>query len=168
MRSRRRVRSGRIDVMAIADYVIVGGGTAGCVLAARLTEDPEVRVCVVEGGPSDEGNDDVLLLKNWVSLLGGPLDYAYGTVEQPRGNSFIRHSRARVLGGCSSHNTMISFIPLPSDLDEWAALGADGWDATSFLPFAKRVQTNVVPVAEKDRNPVALDFLHAAHAALGV
>jgi choline dehydrogenase-like flavoprotein len=150
------------------DYVIVGGGTAGCVLAARLTEDPEVRVCVVEGGPSDEGNDDVLLLRNWVSLLEGPLDYAYGTVEQPRGNSFITHSRARVLGGCSSHNTMISFLPLPSDLDEWASAGAEGWDAATFLPYAKRVQANVVPVAEQDRNPVAVDFLHAASTALGV
>ena len=145
------------------DYVIVGGGTAGCVLAARLTEDPDVRVCLVEGGPTDQGNDEVLLLKNWVSLLEGPLDYAYGTVEQPRGNSFITHSRARVLGGCSSHNTMISFFPLPCDLDEWAALGAEGWDAASFLPYAKRVQANVVPVAEKDRNPVAVDFLQAAH-----
>jgi choline dehydrogenase-like flavoprotein len=150
------------------DYVIVGGGTAGCVLAARLTEDPAVRVCLIEGGPTDQGNDQVLFLKHWASLLGGPLDYDYGTVEQPRGNSFIRHSRARVLGGCSSHNTMISFLPLPSDLDEWAALGADGWDAASFLPYAKRLQSNVVPVAEKDRNPVAVDFLHAANAALGV
>ncbi|HSP38269.1 MAG TPA: GMC family oxidoreductase N-terminal domain-containing protein [Frankiaceae bacterium] len=150
------------------DFVIVGGGTAGCVLAARLTEDPELQVCLIEGGPTDQGNDQVLLLKNWVSLLEGPLDYNYGTVEQPRGNSFIRHSRARVLGGCSSHNTMISFIPLPSDLDEWASLGADGWDAATFLPYAKRVQANVVPVAEKDRNQVAVDFLTAANAALGV
>lgn len=150
------------------DYVIVGGGTAGCVLAARLTEDPDVRVCLIEGGPNDQGNDQVLLLKNWVSLLEGPLDYAYGTVEQPRGNSFITHSRARVLGGCSSHNTMISFYPLPSDLDEWAALGAEGWDAASFLPYTERLQANVVPVAEKNRNQVAVDFLQAASTALGV
>jgi choline dehydrogenase len=150
------------------DFVIVGGGTAGCVLAARLTEDPTTRVCLIEGGPTDEGNDQVLLLKNWVSLLGGPLDYNYGTIEQPRGNSFIRHSRARVLGGCSSHNTMISFVPLPGDLDEWAALGAEGWGAADFLPYEKRVQANVVPVAEKDRNQVAVDFLSAANAALGV
>jgi choline dehydrogenase len=150
------------------DYVIVGGGTAGCVLAARLTEDPAVRVCLIEGGPTDQGNDQVLLLKNWVGLLEGPLDYNYGTVEQPRGNSFIRHSRARVLGGCSSHNTMISFLPLPSDLDEWASLGAEGWDSATFMPYARRVQANVVPVAEKDRNQVAVDFLTAAHTALGV
>jgi choline dehydrogenase len=137
-------------------------------MAARLTENPDVRVCLIEGGPSDEGNDQVLLLKNWVSLLEGPLDYNYGTIEQPRGNSFIRHSRARVLGGCSSHNTMISFYPLPSDLDEWAALGAEGWGAAEFMPYVKRVQANVVPVAEKDRNQVARDFLEAAHTALGV
>jgi choline dehydrogenase len=152
----------------IHDFVIVGGGTAGCVLAARLTEDPATRVCLIEGGPTDQGNEAVLVLKHWVSLLGGPLDYDYGTVEQPRGNSFIRHSRARVLGGCSSHNTMISFLPLPSDLDEWAALGAEGWGAADFLPYAPRLQVNVVPVAEPDRNQVAVDFLSAASAALGV
>jgi len=91
------------DYDSTFDYVVVGGGTAGCVLAARLTEDPATRLCLIEGGPTDEGNDQVLLLKNWVSLLEGPLDYNYGTVEQPLGNSHIRHSRARVLGGCSSH-----------------------------------------------------------------
>ncbi len=160
--------AGPTDDSPAYDVVIVGGGTAGCVLAARLTEDPSVRVCVVEGGPTDEGNEAVLLLENWMSLLGGELDYDYDTVEQPRGNSFIRHSRARVLGGCSSHNTMISFLPLPSDLDEWAALGADGWDAEHFLPYAQRVQAHVVPVAEADRNPVAKDFLTAASASLGV
>ncbi len=64
-----------------------------------------------------------------MGLLGGELDYDYPTVEQPRGNSHIRHSRARVLGGCSSHNTLISFKPLPSDWDEWEAAGAKGWGA---------------------------------------
>jgi choline dehydrogenase len=150
------------------DFVIVGGGTAGCVLAARLTEDPDVRVCLIEDGPTDRGNDQVLLLKNWTALLGGELDYDYPTTTQPLGNSHIRHARARVLGGCSSHNTMISFNPLPGDLDEWAALGADGWGAAEFLPYAKRVQANIVPVAEQHRNPVAVDFLAAASAALGV
>ncbi|CAL9284446.1 Choline oxidase [Streptomyces sp. SudanB66_2053] len=75
------------------DYVIVGGGTAGCVLAARLSEDPDCRVCVVEGGPSDVGDDRILRLRNWINLLGSEFDYGYTTVEQPRGNSHILHSR---------------------------------------------------------------------------
>ncbi|WP_432078941.1 GMC family oxidoreductase [Streptomyces sp. YPW6] len=150
------------------DYVIVGGGTAGCVLAARLSEDPDCRVCVVEGGPSDVGDDRILRLRNWINLLGSEFDYGYTTVEQPRGNSHILHSRARVLGGCSSHNTLISFLPLPEDLDDWVARGCDGWDPTTVLAYRDRLRTNIVPVAEADRNPIAKDFVTAAAGALGV
>jgi choline dehydrogenase-like flavoprotein len=150
------------------DYVIVGGGTAGCVLAARLSEDPDCRVCVIEGGPSDVGDDRILRLRNWINLLGSEFDYGYTTVEQPRGNSHILHSRARVLGGCSSHNTLISFLPLPQDLDDWVAHGCTGWDPATILAYRDRLRTQIVPVAEADRNPIAKDFVTAAARALGV
>src|SRR5690606_16559904 len=149
------------------DYVIVGGGTAGCVLAARLSEDPDCRVCVIEGGPSDVGDERVLRLRNWINLLGTEYDYGYTTVEQPRGNSHILHSRARVLGGCSSHNTLISFMPLPEDLDDWVAAGCAGWDPATILPYRDRLLTKIVPVAEADRNPIAKDFVTAASRATG-
>ncbi|MEV6399737.1 GMC oxidoreductase [Streptomyces sp. NPDC051907] len=152
----------------VYDYVVVGGGTAGSVIASRLTEDPDVTVAVIEGGPSDVGRDDVLTLRRWMGLLGGELDYDYPTTEQPRGNSHIRHSRARVLGGCSSHNTLIAFKPLPSDWDEWAAAGAEGWDAATMDPYFSRLRNNVVPVDEADRNAIARDFVDAAQAALDV
>ncbi|WP_255952121.1 GMC family oxidoreductase [Streptomyces odontomachi] len=150
------------------DYVIVGGGTAGCVLAARLTEDPTCRVCVIEGGPSDVGDERILRLRNWINLLDSPYDYGYTTVEQPRGNSHILHSRARVLGGCSSHNTLISFLPMPQDLDDWVARGCAGWGPETVLAYRHRLQNMIVPVAEKDRNPIAKDFVTAAAQALGV
>ncbi|MFE3739792.1 GMC family oxidoreductase [Streptomyces sp. NPDC059134] len=150
------------------DYVVVGGGTAGSVIASRLTENPGVTVAVIEGGPSDVDREDVLTLRRWMGLLGGELDYDYPTTEQPRGNSHIRHSRARVLGGCSSHNTLIAFKPLPSDWDEWAAAGAEGWDAGSMDPYFPRLRNNVVPVDERDRNAIARDFVDAARAALDV
>lgn len=153
---------------AAYDYVVVGGGTAGSVIASRLTEDPDVTVAVIEGGPSDIDRPDVLTLRRWMGLLGGELDYDYPTTEQPRGNSHIRHSRARVLGGCSSHNTLIAFRPLPSDWDEWAAAGAEGWDAVSMDPYFGRLRNNIVPVDEQDRNPIARDFVDSAQAALGV
>ena len=57
------------------DYVVIGGGTAGSVIASRLTENPDVTVAVIEGGPSDVGRDDVLTLRRWMGLLGGELDY---------------------------------------------------------------------------------------------
>ncbi|MCP9209082.1 GMC family oxidoreductase [Streptomyces sp. NEAU-Y11] len=150
------------------DYVVIGGGTAGSVIASRLTEDPDIRVAVIEGGPTDIDRPDVLTLRRWLGLLGGDLDYDYPTTEQPRGNSHIRHSRARVLGGCSSHNTLISFKPLPGDWDEWAEAGAEGWDATSMDPYFDRLRNNIVAVDEKDRNAIARDFVEAAQAAAGV
>ncbi|WP_329793617.1 GMC oxidoreductase [Lentzea sp. DG1S-22] len=150
--------------MTAHDYVIVGGGTAGCVLAARLTEDPDVTVAVIEGGPSDVGDEKILDLRNWINLLGTEYDYDYPTVEQPRGNSHIRHSRAKVLGGCSSHNTLICFTPLPQDFDEWG----HGWTWDAIGPYYAKVQLNIIPVAEKDRNPIAEDFVAAARQATGV
>lgn len=72
------------------DYLIVGGGTAGCILAARLAEYlPHKRTLLIEAGPSDFTNDKVLLLKEWLSLLGGDLDYDYGTTLQSNGECRI-------------------------------------------------------------------------------
>ncbi|MBO0652989.1 GMC family oxidoreductase N-terminal domain-containing protein [Streptomyces triculaminicus] len=154
--------------MPVYDYVVIGGGTAGSVIASRLTEDPGIRVAVIEGGPSDVDREDVLTLRRWLGLLGGDLDYDYPTTEQPRGNSHIRHSRARVLGGCSSHNTLISFKPLPGDWDEWEQAGAEGWGAESMDPYFSRLRNNIVPVDEKDRNAIARDFVESAREAAGV
>uniref|UniRef100_J1RRC7 GMC family oxidoreductase n=1 Tax=Streptomyces auratus AGR0001 TaxID=1160718 RepID=J1RRC7_9ACTN len=150
------------------DYVVVGGGTAGSVIASRLTEDPDVTVAVIEGGPSDLDRDEVLTLRRWLGLLGGELDYEYTTTEQPRGNSHILHSRAKVLGGCSSHNTLISFKPLPSDWDEWAAAGAAGWGAEEMDPYFGKLRNNIVRVAKKDQNQIATDWIEATKTALGV
>lgn len=72
------------------DYVIVGGGTAGCVIASRLAEYlPRMRILVIEGGPSDFMDDRVLLLKDWLKMLGGDMDYDYPTTEQPMGRFFL-------------------------------------------------------------------------------
>ncbi|AGZ41969.1 GMC family oxidoreductase [Actinoplanes friuliensis] len=150
------------------DVVVVGGGTAGAVVASRLSADPGVRVCLVEGGPSDVGDDRVLQLRNWLNLLETEYDYDYPTVEQPRGNSHIRHSRARVLGGCSSHNTMISFVPPPGDFADWVAAGATGWSWDEMQTYWQRLAVQIQPVAAKDRNPLTEAFVASCHTALGV
>lgn len=118
----------------VFDYVVVGGGTAGNVVAARLSEDPSVTVCVLEAGPSDVGDDDVLRLERWMGLLDSGYDWDYPVEPQSSGNSFMRHARAKVLGGCSSHNSCIAFWAPAEDLDDWAAVGCTGWSAADLFP----------------------------------
>ncbi|MBB2772086.1 MULTISPECIES: GMC family oxidoreductase [Mycolicibacterium] len=125
------------------DYVIAGGGTAGCVLAARLSEDPDVTVCLIEAGPTDVGDDKILVLADWMHLLDSGYDWDYPVEPQERGNSFMRHARARVLGGCSSHNSCIAFWPPAEALDEWVTMGADGWSAAEILPLTERLTKTV-------------------------
>ncbi|WP_432013251.1 GMC family oxidoreductase [Streptomyces cucumeris] len=127
------------------DYVVVGGGTAGSVVAARLSEDPSISVCLLEAGPSDVGDDNVLRLEQWMGLLESGYDWDYPIEPQERGNDFMRHARAKVLGGCSSHNSCIAFWAPAEDLDEWAAQGAEGWSAADCFPLFQRLETNDGP-----------------------
>ncbi|GAB2610424.1 GMC family oxidoreductase N-terminal domain-containing protein [Streptomyces capparidis] len=127
------------------DYVIVGGGTAGNVVAARLSEDPSVSVCVLEAGPSDVGDDAILRLERWMALLESGYDWDYPVEAQENGNSFMRHARARVLGGCSSHNSCIAFWAPAQDLDDWAAAGCTGWSAADCFPLYRRLENNDAP-----------------------
>ena len=76
------------DAAGKYDYVVVGGGTAGCVLAARLAEYlPHKNILLIEAGPSDFNDDRVLNLREWLNMLGGEFDYDYGTTEQPMGKT---------------------------------------------------------------------------------
>ncbi|PHH60544.1 hypothetical protein CDD81_1549 [Ophiocordyceps australis] len=154
---------------ATYDYIIVGGGTAGCVVASRLsTYLPERRILVIEAGPSDYELNHVLDLRQWLSLLGGELDYDYGTTEQPMGNSHIRHSRAKVLGGCSSHNTLISFRPFRHDLDRWVAQGCRGWDFDTVMGLIDGLRNTVQPVHARHRNQLCKDWVQACSSALDI
>lgn len=151
------------------DYLIVGGGTAGCVIASRLAEYlPHKRTLLVEAGPSDFMNDKVLNLKEWLTLLGGELDYDYGTTEQPNGNSHIRHSRAKVLGGCSSHNTLISFRPFEYDCRRWESLGCTGWSFPMFTRILDSLRNTVQPVHSRHRNQLCKDWVQSCSSALGI
>lgn len=148
------------------DYIVVGGGTAGCIVAARLSEDPDVTVCLVEAGPSDEHEDRAGAIRRWAEMLEGEYDRDYRSVPQERGNSGIRQARLRILGGCSTANTMITWRPLRGDLEEWAALGVVGWDYDTVSAYFDRVAGPTQPVAAADRNPYVADAVEAAAAAL--
>ena len=127
------------------DYVVAGGGTAGAVVAARLSEDPNVTVCLLEAGPSDVDDPAILRLEDWMFLLDSGYDWDYPVEPQEKGNSFLRHARARVLGGCSSHNSCIAFWTPREDLDEWAAMGCEGWSADECWPLITKLETNDGP-----------------------
>ncbi|PWY72531.1 glucose-methanol-choline oxidoreductase [Aspergillus sclerotioniger CBS 115572] len=151
------------------DYVIVGGGTAGCVIASRLAEYlPNKRILIIEGGPSDYMDDRVLNLREWLNLLGGELDYDYPTTEQPMGNSHIRHSRAKVLGGCSSHNTLISFRPFEYDCKRWEQAGCTGWSFETFTRVLDNLRNTIQPVHGRHRNQLCKDWVQACSSAMNI
>ncbi|MDF0532253.1 GMC family oxidoreductase N-terminal domain-containing protein [Tsukamurella sp. 8F] len=134
------------------DYVVVGGGSGGAAVAARLSEDPAVTVCLLEAGPSDIGDDAILRLDRWMELLESGYDWDYPIEPQASGNSHMRHARAKVLGGCSSHNSCIAFWAPREDLDSWEYdHGAAGWGADSVYRLYAQLETNDAPGAHHGR-----------------
>ncbi len=121
------------------DYVIVGAGTAGCVLANRLSADPGNRVLLLEAG----GRDDYFWIDipvGYLFTIGNPrTDWCFETEPEPGLNGRrIGYARGKVLGGCSSINAMIYMRGQASDYDHWAQLGNRGWSWDEVLPVFKR------------------------------
>ncbi len=122
----------------MADYLIVGAGSAGCVLANRLSEDPDVSVLLLEAGPADEMQEIHVPLA-FSQLFKSPLDWAYFTQAEPHlGGRQLYWPRGKMLGGSSSINAMIYIRGNQADYDQWSSLGNSGWDYASVLPYFKK------------------------------
>lgn len=118
------------------DYIIAGGGSAGCALAARLTESKDISVCLIEAG--GKGND--LFIKMPAGngfVFGNPkLDWGYTSIPQRNLNGRkIYFPRGKALGGSSIINGMIYIRGMPSDYDNWRQMGLKGWGYSEILPY---------------------------------
>ncbi len=126
------------------DYIIVGGGSAGCVLANRLSADPANRVCLVEAGGDDRSSLVYTPLPSLVATVSaGLFNWKYNSKPQPTmANREIYCPRGKVLGGSSSINAMVYTRGQRQDYDSWAAQGNDGWSYDDVLPYFKRSEHN--------------------------
>jgi choline dehydrogenase len=125
--------------MAPYDFIIVGAGSAGCVLANRLSENPENSVLLIETGGSDKSI--FIQMPTALSIPMNTRKYAwqYHTIEEPYLNNRVMHCpRGKVLGGSSSINGMVYVRGHARDFDEWAEHGAEGWDYAHCLPYFRK------------------------------
>ena len=157
------------------DYIIVGAGSAGCVVAARLSEDPDCRVLLLEGGGSDD-HPDVKDPAKWPTLFYGAMDWGWKSAPLRSCFNRVDHvPRGKMLGGCHSHNASAWVRGHHSDFDSWAYSGCPGWGWADVLPLFQKIENWHGPVSALrgtggpiyvsppvDPNPLATAFIEGA------
>lgn len=125
------------------DFVVIGAGSSGCVLANRLSEDGKSRVALVEAGPKDSNPWIHVPIGYGKTMWNDRLNWRFHTEPEPTmGNRRIYWPRGRVLGGCSSINGLIVIRGQKEDYDGWAARGAEGWSFADVLPYFVKLEDN--------------------------
>jgi choline dehydrogenase-like flavoprotein len=134
------MRAGAAESGGAFDYVIIGAGSAGAVLAARLSHDPATTVCLIEAGPPDK-SPLVHMPIGFAFLKNPAINWSYETTPQTRLNGRrIYWPRGKMLGGSSSLNAMCYVRGAPADYDGWEAGGADGWGWDGVLPYFRKAE----------------------------
>lgn len=143
------------------DYVIIGGGSAGCILARRLAEGQSGRVALIEAGGVDE-QDPVFLDISRLMEQGPESDWGFAAAPIVGQPARMNYSRAKVLGGCGSHNDCAYLRPPPSDFLAWEAEGAVGWGPDTAARAFARLESRVTIESRPAHHPVSSAFLRAA------
>src|SRR3954452_24219124 len=124
------------------DYIVVGAGSAGCVLAARLTEDPDVKVLLIEAGPPDT-LDNIHIPLGVAALTRSAVDWDMWTGQEPDCDGRrVYLPRGKTLGGSSSTNAMVYIRGNRADYDAWRDAGCTGWSYDLLHPYFNRAQDN--------------------------
>ncbi|KUI67177.1 Glucose oxidase [Cytospora mali] len=135
---------------SVYDYVVVGGGTSGLVVANRLSEDPSVSVLVIERGGSVLNNPNVTDVNGYGYAFGTEIDYAFETAPQAYANNASTTMRAaKALGGTSTINGMAYTRAEASQIDVWETLGNEGWNWDALFPYYLKSETFTVPDAAR-------------------
>lgn len=142
------------------DYLVIGGGSAGAILARRLAEADVGKVVLLESGISDENNRAFLDL-SLLDQQGPETEWGFSANPVSGGVHQIQYSRAKMLGGCGNHNDCAFLIPPPSDFDHWASLGASGWSAKEVAPFFNRLESRVDINVTPPVSPLSDTFIRA-------
>ncbi|MEZ2721956.1 GMC family oxidoreductase [Paenalcaligenes hominis] len=130
------------------DYIVVGGGSAGCVLANRLSEDGRFSVCLIEAGPADKNMWIHIPIGYGKTMFNKNLNWAFETEADPHMNQRQFYwPRGKTLGGCSSINGLIFIRGQKQDYDRWADLGNKGWSWKDCLPYFRKLENNDLPAS---------------------
>ncbi|MFD9737667.1 GMC family oxidoreductase [Umezawaea sp. NPDC059074] len=150
------------------DYVIIGSGIAGCVMANRLSQDPDTSVLLLEAGPDVGADPRVATPARWPELLLSEYDWAYRTVPQTHLNGRrINWPRGRAVGGSTALHAMVYIRGHATDFDAWARFGGDDWTYDRLLPWFERAEDETavhgsLSVREQDTpHPLAEAFVEA-------